>query len=347
MNRKKNIMPDGDVVQKKSWFYRALPAITLMLLAPLIAEILPGATRLSSAFVYPIEVLIWGGGAVMARYLTRRFRLGWFNLLLLALALAVAEECLIQQTSFAPLVVKLKGVEYARAEGFNYLYFLWAMIYEAVFVVLVPVTLCELIFPTRKDNGWLSGWGIGIICLLFLPACRAAWYGWNMVARVRFLHQPPYVLPSADIIAGAGAIVGLIALAVGPLRRTLAASAKPVAPPHPLVVMGLAVALSVLLFGVLAMAFGIRPDVTPAIPVVVGLALTCAALALVPSWMAHARWGKWHDLGLTYGAIAGNCGIMFVGFIGAAPIDLWGKVGLDAFAGLMLLWLLVKVARRA
>ncbi len=340
-------MPDGDVVEKKSWFYRALPAITLMLLAPMIAEILPGATRLSSAFVYPIEVLIWGGGAVMARYLTRRFRLGWLNLLLLALALAVAEECLIQQTSFAPLVVKLKGVEYARAGGFNYLYFLWAMIYEAVFVVLVPVTLCELIFPKRKDKGWLSGWGIGIICVLFLPACHAAWYGWNMVARVRFLHQPPYVLPPADIVAGAAAVCVPIALAVGPLRRVLARPAKPMTPPHPLVVFGLAVAFSVLLFGVLAMAFGIRPDVSPVIPVGVGAVLVVLTLALMPGWMAHARWGKWHDLGLTYGAIAGNCGIMFVGFIGAAPIDLWGKVGLDAIAGLMLLWLLVKVARRA
>ena len=340
-------MSDGDVAQKKSWFYRALPAITLMLLAPLIAEILPGATRLSSAFVYPIEVLIWGGGAVMARYLTRRFRLGWFNLLLLALALAVAEECLIQQTSFAPLVVKLKGVEYARAQGVNYLYFLWAMIYEAVFVVLVPVTLCELIFPNRKDSGWLSGWGIGIICVLFLPACHAAWYGWNIVARVKFLHVPPYVLPPADIIAGAGAIFMLIALAVGPLRRVLARPARPRTPPHPLVVAGLAVAFSVMLFGVLAMAFGIRPEVAPVIPVAVGSGLAILALALVPGWMAHGRWGKWHDLALTYGAIAGNCGIMFIGFIGAAPIDLWGKVGLDTIAGLMLIWLLVKVARRA
>jgi len=344
---KEHIMPEVDVIQKRSWFYRALPAITLMLLAPLIAEILPGATRVSSAFVYPIEVLIWGGGAVMARYLTRRFRLGWLNLLLLALALAVAEECLIQQTSFAPLAIKLKGVEYARNWSFNYLYFLWAMIYEAVFVVLVPVTLCELIFPSRKDNGWLSGWGIGIICVLFLPACHAAWYGWNVIARVKFLHQPPYPVPNADLIAGAAAIFVMVALAVGPFRRALAKAAKPMAPPHPVVVAVAGVVFSGVLFGVLAMAFGIRPDVAPAIPVAAGLILALVALAVVPGWMAHAKWDKWHDVGLTYGVFLGNCGIMFVGFIGAAPIDLWGKVVLDAIALMMLLWLLVKVARRA
>ena len=65
----------------------------------------------------------------------------------LALALAIAEECLIQQTSLAPMVLQLKGEMYARAFGVNYVYFLWALVYEAVFVVFLPVHLVELIFP--------------------------------------------------------------------------------------------------------------------------------------------------------------------------------------------------------
>jgi hypothetical protein len=94
---------------RRSWFQRSLPALSLMVLSPLVAELLPGATRLSAIFVFPIEVLIWGGGTVLIREAVRRWRLGWLNLLLLALALAVAEECLIQQTSLAPVVIKLKG----------------------------------------------------------------------------------------------------------------------------------------------------------------------------------------------------------------------------------------------
>jgi len=341
-------MSEDAVVEKKSWFYRALPAITLMLLAPLIAEILPGATRVSSAFVYPIEVLIWGGGAVMARFLVRKYRLGWFNLLLLAMALGVAEECLIQQTSLVPLFIKIKGVEYARAWGVNYLYLIWAVIYEAVFVVLVPVTLCELIFPNRKDNGWLSGWGVGIVCVLFLPACHAAWYGWNVVVR-QAMHLAPYALPREDLIVSAAVIFVLVALAVGPLRRVLAGQARPMTPPHPLVMAVLAVLFSSGLFAVTLMAFGIAPDVSPAIPVAGAVFLAVLAFVTVPGWMAHARWGKWHDVALTYGAFLGNCAIMFLGFInpGTSPVDLWGKVVLDAIATLMLLWLLVKVGRRA
>lgn len=341
-------MSNGDAVEKKSWFYQALPAITLMLLAPLIGEVLPGATRVSSAFVYPIEVLIWGGGAVMARFLVRKYRLGWVNLLLLGVALGLAEECLIQQTSLVPLFIKIKGVEYARDWGVNYLYLIWALIYEAVFVVLVPVTLCELIFPQRKANGWLSAWGIGIICLLFLPACHVAWFGWNVVVR-KAMHLAPYSVPHVQLIAAAGAIAGLIALAVGPFRRVLAAPAKPMTPPHPLIVVVLAALFSVGLFGITVMAFGIAPDVSPAIPVVGALILSLLALVTVPGWMAHAKWGRWHDVALTYSAFLGNCGIMFLGFLnpGTLPLDLWGKAVLDAIAVLMLLWLLVKVVRRA
>lgn len=72
-----------------------------MILAPLLAEILPGATRLSAIFVLPIEIGVWGGGALLIRYAVRRWRLGWRNKMLLALALAATEEGIIQQTSLA------------------------------------------------------------------------------------------------------------------------------------------------------------------------------------------------------------------------------------------------------
>src|SRR5262245_39580711 len=132
-------MTDAPHRPTTSGFQRVLPALTLMVLAPLVAEVLPGATRISSIFVLPIEILVWGGGAVMIRFAVRRLRLGWVNMLLLALALSAAEELLIQKTSLAPLVIKLKGVEYARAGGVNYVYLLWALLYETLFVVFIPV----------------------------------------------------------------------------------------------------------------------------------------------------------------------------------------------------------------
>ncbi len=341
-------MPDASEMQKRSWFSSILPALTLMVMAPLIAEVLPGATRISSIFVFPIEILIWGGGAVMARYLVRKYKLGWFNLLLLALALSVAEEVLIQQTSVAPMVIKLKGVEYARAFDINYVYFLWALLYEAIFVVLIPVGLTELIFPSRKNNGWLNRWGIGVIVGLFFPACFMAWYSWTQIARTKVFHLPDYQLPVAYAAAGAAVIAVLLFLAVGPVRRMLAAPAKPLAPPHPVVIFVLAAAAAVVMFGLCVLGFGIQPAFPPMAAVAVAVVLAAILLLFTPRFMAHEKWSRWHDIAAQYGMVLSNFAVMFAGFIGAAPIDLYGKTILDVVAVLLMLWLmLVRQPRKA
>lgn len=98
------------------------------------------------------HTFVWGGGALLIRYVVRKCQLGWKNMLFLALVLSVAEEFLIQQTSIAPPVIHLKGVTYARALGINYVYLLWALIYESVSAVILPIYLTELIFPERKKD---------------------------------------------------------------------------------------------------------------------------------------------------------------------------------------------------
>src|SRR3954466_2495405 len=98
-----------EIAARPSIFHRIAPPLTTIVLAPLLAEVLPGATRFSAIQVFPVEMTIWGGGAVMIRELVRRRGLGWANMLALALALAVAEECIIQQTSYAPLIFYIKG----------------------------------------------------------------------------------------------------------------------------------------------------------------------------------------------------------------------------------------------
>ena len=59
-------MSESSVVDLKPLplWRRALPALALVLMAPLLAEVLPGATRFSSLFVLPIEMCVWGGGAL-------------------------------------------------------------------------------------------------------------------------------------------------------------------------------------------------------------------------------------------------------------------------------------------
>lgn len=321
---------------KRSWFSSLLPALTLMVMAPALAELLPGATRLSSAIVFPIEMVIWGGGAVMARELARRFRLGWFGLVCLALALAVAEEFLIQQTSVAPLVIKLKGVEYARSFGVNTVYFVWALLYEALFVVLIPVAMTEMIFPSRRTDGWLSWVGWVILCLLWVPACYAAWYGWNQVARVSVFHLPPYNITTPYVLAGATMIAVLFVLAFTVGR---ALTPKPITPPHPVVLFVLAALAAAVVFALCILSFGIAPAFPPLAAMAIGVVLGLVMMAVVPGWMASPRWSAGHDVAATYGAVLSNFGVMFIAFIGATPLDLYGKMVLDGIGVVLMLWI--------
>lgn len=331
--------PLSTAAPRQGRFARALPGLTLILLAPLVAELLPGATRMSSAFVFPIEMVIWGGGAAVARDLVRRLGLSWVNLLLLALALSLAEECLIQQTSFAPLVVKLKGVEYARAAGVNYVYLAWALLYESLFVVLIPVALAELVFPARKAEPWLNRWAYGVLAVLAVPACCAAWYGWNIVARAQAFHLPPYYLPLQLGLAGAATIAVLLVVALGPWRRALAPQTRPSAPPHPAIVFALSALAACLIFAVEIFAFGEWPAFPPAGALALALATGLAMLLVVPRWTASPVWRTGHEIALLYGATIANCLVLFASFIGASAIDLYGKIAIDLLALVWLVWL--------
>ena len=316
---------------------RALPAITLVLVAPLVAEVLPGATRFSSLFVLPIEMCVWGGGALMIRYAVRRWRLGWAHMLALALALAIAEECLIQQTSLAPMFIRLKGEMYARAFGVNYVYFLWALVYEAVFVVILPIHLVELIFPDRREELWVSVAGLIVAGVLFFLGGFLAWYSWTQIARPSVFHVPAYYpLPGAILIATC-AIGVLIFVALGPYRDVLSRPSTPLRPPPPWL-LGTAGALwAVLWYGLVLLGVGIAPWFPPAVAVVAGLLLAAVVLFSLPRWSADPRWRRGHEFGLIFGTMLGSMMVGFIGFIGAAPVDLFFKILVNLLAVALLI----------
>jgi hypothetical protein len=158
------------------------PIWTLLLLAPFIAEVLSGSTRLSFLFVLIPEVMVWGCGALLCRELVRRWRGGATSLLMLGLALSIAEEFLIQQTSIAPLPFPGIYANFGRYYGVNWLYFLFMLGFESVWVVLVPVQVTELFFPDRRELPWLRKRGMIATCIAFLLGCRIAWFGWTQKA---------------------------------------------------------------------------------------------------------------------------------------------------------------------
>jgi hypothetical protein len=322
------------------------PAITLMFMAPLLAEVLPGATRFSSIFVFPIEMAVWGGGALLIRYVVRCKNLGWLSMLLLAVALSIAEECLIQQTSLAPMVIKLKGETYARVFGVNYVYFLWAIIYESVFVVFLSVYLVELIFSTRKDGVWISRGGMFAVIPLFFIGSFLAWFSWTHIARVKVFHLELYNPSLSQVIIAVAAIFILIYVATKTLKNKQVNQSSPIKPPLPLV-LGISGAVwATLLYGIVLLGFGIAPHFPPLIAIATGVILLAGLpIAILPRYAASAFWTVNHQYGLVCGTIVGSMLSGQIGFMDTAGPDLYFKIISNIIAVILLIILGVKTKK--
>ena len=139
-------------------------------------------------------------------------------MLLLGLGLSIAEEFIIQQTSLAP-VPWVSAPAYGRAWGVNWIYFLFMLGYESVWVVLVPVQLTELIFPKSRKQPWLKKGGL----LYFGPGLFT-----GVVHRVVFVDADcaakniscaEYYPPFIAIFCGALSILMLALLLIAAQRR--------------------------------------------------------------------------------------------------------------------------------
>ena len=113
----------------------------------------------------------------------------------LALALSIAEAVPIQQTSIAPMAIQLKGITYARAFGLNYVDLFWALVYETVFVVYLPIYLTEIISSTRQNELWIGKRGVIITSILFsLGALWDGIRGQDRSSHCFYVHQTIHLL---------------------------------------------------------------------------------------------------------------------------------------------------------
>jgi hypothetical protein len=316
---------------------------TLIVLAPVIAEVLSGSTRTSILFVLIPEIMVWGVGALLCRELVRRWRAGGTSLLLLGLALSIAEEFLIQQTSIAPLPFPGVHAEYGRVSGINLVYFLFMLGFESVWVVVVPVQVTEFIFPARRELPWLRlrGWIVSIV--VFFIGCRIAWYGWTQQARPR-LGAAPYHPPLAYIAGGLASILALTGLAY--LLRNLG---RPVAegPTAPAWLTGLtAFVMGAAWFALIGQIFVPNPWTTPETALAAGLAWALLAFLLFIWWISRRAWTDLHRFCACWGATLACQAIPYITIASWPKIDIIGKAIFDVAALILFVFVGAGVLRR-
>ena len=300
----------------------------LLLLSPIFSELLSGSTRVTTILVLIPSTGVWGCAALLIREVARR-RGGRWTILLLGLALAVAEECIIQQTSLAPLIGIKPEHAYARAFGVNWVYFLWALGFESIWAVVVPVALTEIVFPERRHEPWLRRRGIIIAGVVLAMSSFVAWFAWTQVFLPKFFPQSAYHPPLAAFAVALAAIAALVAAALLLGRRAAMPAPPPASePPRPasLVVFALVSALPWYLL--ILLAFGARPHWPVAVPLLGGMALALVVFAALRRWSGRPGWNDSHRLALVSGvAIATLIGGSIALAAGKAlPVDRIGQI---------------------
>ena len=331
-------MADAGVVRYRGAIW------TLMLIAPLIGEILNGATRLSTLFAYVPEVLVWGGGALLCRELARRWRAGWVSLAALGVALAVAEEIVIQQTSIAPLPFMGANAAYGRWGGVNWVYFLFMLGYECVWVVLVPVKVTEMLSPRKAGEAWLRTRGLIAVTIFFLLGCRLAWFAWTQRAVPMVFHIKAYVPAWGQLAAGWAAIAGLIGLAwllrgAGPRkveRRIVPAWAAGT----------MAAAAAAAWFALLGQNFQAHPALTAEQAAGCEIALAVVIFALFGAWAGSTRWTAQHEWAVCFGVVLATTVMSSLLLEGYTRSDAVFKCVVDFLALVGMVWLGIRVWKR-
>src|SRR6266567_8739541 len=148
-----------------------LPVATLIFLSPVLTELLMGVVHLTNIWLLVPEMGVYGTAALIIRDVVRRQHRGWGTILLLGIAYALAEECVILQTSLTPQFFPPAGTtSFGWAFGVQWFYLLAMLGYESVYAIVLPISLTEMLFPERRDVPWLSQRGLVIACVVFFLA---------------------------------------------------------------------------------------------------------------------------------------------------------------------------------
>ena len=195
------------------------PAFVLFIIAPIVAEVLPGATPPIVFLLVPSiavwETLLYGCGALLVRQLARRWGGGWWTVLTLGAAYGLIEEGLSLKVIFNPDFEPAGALAtYGRVGEIASVFTAQVIVYHAVVSIALPILLTELAFPHDRERQWLTPRWVAIVTVLWVLALV---FGFTVV------HPEP---PPSSYILVTAAVATLILLAWS-LRHLRSGAPKP------------------------------------------------------------------------------------------------------------------------
>ncbi|MBE3558278.1 MAG: hypothetical protein IMW89_03530 [Ktedonobacteraceae bacterium] len=321
---------------------RFLPVLTLVLIAPIIAELLWGSTPISRIASLLVLLPLYGGGALFIRELVRRSGRGWASVLLLGAAFGIVEEGLALQSFFNPLPFGASPWS-DRVLGINGLYSIWATGYHMVWSVALPILLTEMLFPAQRTTPYLGRVGLVVTGLFY--ALGVALLGFITVNFVSHGYWAPPVLLGLTVLV----VMALGGVALGGLSPGTPRQRREISAPSPwlvLLVAGIAgYAWQALLIKLEHAVPALAHGTFMLIPL--GSALLVAALAgwLISRWVQSRDWNDLHNLSLAAGALIAHT-LFGVLYLTPTLVDRVGLIVLGLLMNALLVLFAVRLRGR-
>jgi hypothetical protein len=340
------------VANSRARWQRVAAMVLVVVLPPFTLDVLLGATTVTTAIEALSEMSTFGFAALLIRAAARRREPGFRIVVVLGIAFALTVEFLIVQTSLAPLGSVFPYPEYGRAMGVNWTFLAWALGYETIWGIAIPIQLSELAFPLHRTSAWLGARGCAVLAILFVLGAGVAWYNWTQLSVPDYAHRVVYLPPLVTVLCGwvLVLVLVLVVLLLRPAqpRGTRTDSGRPAPAP---VLVGIGTATGTFLWfcwTVDWVRLGAWARAVPVfVPVLLALILAGGCVVVARAWAARAGWSDRHRFAAVCGALVA---VMAVGFATndlGDPVNLIGKIVLNAFACLALLLLAGKLRRRA
>jgi len=136
------------------------PALLLLVLSPLLAEVISGATSMTLFFMpwifFPYATVLYGFPVLVIREVAVRRKLGVLGLWCLGLIYALYNEGLRAATLFYPLDAPVDTFStYGLVADVRVPFTLWISFWHGLFSVVTPVVFVGYLFPKKADEPWL------------------------------------------------------------------------------------------------------------------------------------------------------------------------------------------------